>query len=64
MQFVPQARKLQERGWQPRWFHRDKEDGCYRYNGGYWEARERGKWEEIPNIFGQNADPSSCVIDE
>ncbi|XP_058192746.1 oxysterol-binding protein-related protein 1D [Rhododendron vialii] len=63
-QLQRQARKLQERGWQPRWFHRDKEDGCYRYNGGYWEARERGKWEEIPNIFGQNADPSSCVIDE
>lgn len=63
-QLQRQARKLQERGWHPRWFHKDKEDGCYRYTGGYWEARERGNWEEIPNIFGQNADSSSCVIDE
>uniref|UniRef100_A0A166HTE2 Uncharacterized protein n=1 Tax=Daucus carota subsp. sativus TaxID=79200 RepID=A0A166HTE2_DAUCS len=33
------ARKLQERGWQPRWFRKD-EEGCYRYVGGYWK---RGK---------------------
>ncbi|GAB2225251.1 hypothetical protein Droror1_Dr00006042 [Drosera rotundifolia] len=33
-----QARKMQESGWEPRWFQKD-EDGCYRYIGGYWEAR-------------------------
>lgn len=47
-----QARKLQERGWQPRWFQKD-EDGCYRYTGGYWEARDKHNWEGIPDIFGQ-----------
>lgn len=51
-QLQRQARKLQERGWQPRWFQKD-EDGCYRYGGGYWEAREVKNWEGIPNIFGQ-----------
>ncbi|KAL4193534.1 hypothetical protein AMTRI_Chr06g200000 [Amborella trichopoda] len=52
-QLQRQARKLQERGWQPRWFRRDKEDGSYRYIGGYWEAREQGRWYGIPDIFGQ-----------
>ena len=51
-----QARKLQERGWQPRWFEKD-EDGCYRYLGGYWEAREKRVWEGIGDIFGQPSDP-------
>ncbi|XP_042502633.1 oxysterol-binding protein-related protein 1D [Macadamia integrifolia] len=55
-----QARKLQERGWQPRWFRKD-EDGCYRYMGGYWEAREKEKWDGIPDIFGQNSDISQCL---
>ncbi|KAG2406833.1 D-cysteine desulfhydrase [Vigna angularis] len=32
-QLQRQARKMQERGWQPRWFKKD-EDGCYRYIGG------------------------------
>ncbi|XP_043703769.1 oxysterol-binding protein-related protein 1D-like [Telopea speciosissima] len=50
-----QARKLQERGWQPRWFQKD-EDGCYRYIGGYWEAREMGKWDGIPAIFEKSSD--------
>ncbi|KAK8933462.1 Oxysterol-binding protein-related protein 1D [Platanthera zijinensis] len=50
-----QARKLQEKGWQPRWFRKDGEDDCYLYAGGYWEAREERKWDGIPNIFGQNA---------
>lgn len=49
------ARQLQERGWRPRWFEKD-EDGCYRYVGGYWEARERANWDGIPNIFGQSSD--------
>lgn len=52
-QLQRQARNLQERGWKPRWFRKD-EDGCYQYLGGYWEAREKGKWDGIPNIFGQN----------
>ncbi|XP_062074072.1 oxysterol-binding protein-related protein 2A [Humulus lupulus] len=45
--------KLQESGWKPRWFEREGEDGPFRYMGGYWEARERGKWDECPNIFGE-----------
>ncbi|OAY59757.1 hypothetical protein MANES_01G057000v8 [Manihot esculenta] len=48
-----QSRKLQERGWKPRWFQREGEDGPFRYGGGYWEAREQGNWEGCPNIFGE-----------
>ncbi|XP_017642072.1 oxysterol-binding protein-related protein 2A isoform X6 [Gossypium arboreum] len=46
------SRKLQENGWKPRWFHQDSENGSFRYTGGYWEAREQGKWDGCPNIFG------------
>ncbi|KAI3453519.1 hypothetical protein Pfo_010182 [Paulownia fortunei] len=46
------SRKLQEHGWKPRWFQRDGE-GPFLYNGGYWEAREQGKWDGCPNIFGE-----------
>ncbi|XP_073052746.1 oxysterol-binding protein-related protein 1C-like [Primulina eburnea] len=48
-----QARKMQESGWKPRWFVKDKETGAYRYLGGYWEAKEAGNWESCPDIFGQ-----------
>ncbi|KAM3753977.1 hypothetical protein ACB098_03G133400 [Castanea mollissima] len=58
-QLQRQARKLQERGWQPRWFLKD-EDGCYRYMGGYWEAREKKNWDGISDIFGQSSDLPSC----
>ncbi|XP_027096883.1 oxysterol-binding protein-related protein 1D-like isoform X2 [Coffea arabica] len=61
-QLQRQARKLQERGWQPRWFQKD-EDGCYHYVGGYWEAREKRNWEGIPNVFGQRNDLSPHVIE-
>jgi oxysterol-binding protein 1 len=44
---------LQEKGWQPRWFRKDDDD-TYRYVGRYWEAREKGNWDEIPDIFRQN----------
>ncbi|KAG4377005.1 hypothetical protein GLYMA_18G012500v4 [Glycine max] len=53
------ARKMQERGWQPRWFKKD-EDGCFRYIGGYWETREKNNWNGIPDIFGQSCDLPSC----
>ncbi|XP_042451894.1 oxysterol-binding protein-related protein 1D-like [Zingiber officinale] len=53
-QLQRQARKLQEKGWQPRWFRKDREDDCYQYVGGYWEAREQGNWDGISNIFGQS----------
>ncbi|GLT57746.1 hypothetical protein SLA2020_306960 [Shorea laevis] len=46
------ARKMQERGWKPRWFARDKGSDAYRYIGGYWEAREQRNWDSCPNIFG------------
>ncbi|KAL0913054.1 hypothetical protein M5K25_016485 [Dendrobium thyrsiflorum] len=45
--------KLQEDGWEPRWFRRENEQGTYRYVGGYWEAREQKRWEGCPNIFGE-----------
>ncbi|KAJ8445131.1 hypothetical protein Cgig2_029503 [Carnegiea gigantea] len=48
-----QARKMQERGWKPRWFAKDKRTDTYCYIGGYWEAREKGNWESCPDIFGQ-----------
>ncbi|XP_042436493.1 oxysterol-binding protein-related protein 1D-like isoform X2 [Zingiber officinale] len=51
-----QARKLQEKGWQPRWFRRNREDDCYQYVGGYWEARKQRKWDEIPDVFGKGDD--------
>ncbi|PIN07197.1 Oxysterol-binding protein [Handroanthus impetiginosus] len=57
-----QARKMQERGWKPRWFAKDKASDTYRYIGGYWEAREQGNWEECPDIFGQI--PSDQNLDE
>uniref|UniRef100_A0ACD5WK91 Uncharacterized protein n=1 Tax=Avena sativa TaxID=4498 RepID=A0ACD5WK91_AVESA len=48
------ARKMQENGWKPRWFDRDTEDGTFRYTGGYWEAREKGRWDGCRDIFGDN----------
>ncbi|KAI4337771.1 hypothetical protein L6164_016147 [Bauhinia variegata] len=56
-----QARKMQESGWRPRWFARDKASGSYLYLGGYWEARERANWDSCPDIFGQI--PSGHVSD-
>lgn len=47
---VVQARRLQEKGWKPRWFEKD-EEGNYRYLGGYWEAREKKDWDGITDIF-------------
>ncbi|KAJ1375794.1 Oxysterol-binding protein superfamily, partial [Sesbania bispinosa] len=56
------ARKMQESGWKPRWFAKDKANGTYRYIGGYWEAREKGNWDSCPDIFGQI--PSDHLSDE
>ncbi|XWS15086.1 hypothetical protein CRYUN_Cryun35bG0064000 [Craigia yunnanensis] len=56
-----QARKMQERGWKPRWFAKDKGNDSYLYIGGYWEAREQGKWDSCPDIFGQI--PSEQLLD-
>jgi hypothetical protein len=50
---VLQARKMQESGWKPRWFAKDKATDTYRYVGGYWESREKSSWEGCPDIFGQ-----------
>ncbi|KAF2544875.1 hypothetical protein F2Q70_00019785 [Brassica cretica] len=49
-QLQRQARRLQEKGWKPRWFEKD-EEGNYRYVGGYWEAREKKNWDKITDIF-------------
>eukprot|EP01018_Ginkgo_biloba_P035127 Gb_34620 [translate_table: standard] len=48
-----QSRKLQERGWQPRWFRKEKGKDTYQYIGGYWEAKEQKKWESCHDIFGK-----------
>ena len=48
-----QARKMQESGWKPRWFAKDKGSDTYRYLGGYWESREKSSWDGCPDIFGQ-----------
>lgn len=48
-----QARKMQEKGWKPRWFAKEEGSHSYRYVGGYWETREKGNWESCPDIFGQ-----------
>ncbi|XP_022773205.1 oxysterol-binding protein-related protein 1C-like isoform X2 [Durio zibethinus] len=56
-----QARKMQERGWKPRWFAKDKGSDTYQYVGRYWEAREQGKWDSCPDIFGQI--PSDQLLD-
>ena len=48
-----QSRKMQERGWKPRWFAKQKGSDTYCYVGGYWDAREEGKWDSCPDIFGQ-----------
>lgn len=56
-----QARKMQESGWKPRWFVKDKGSDTYRYVGGYWEAREQGNWDSCPDIFGQF--PSDQLVD-
>ncbi|KAG6707338.1 hypothetical protein I3842_06G025800 [Carya illinoinensis] len=49
---LTRARRMQEQGWKPRWFVKDKGSDTYRYIGGYWEARERRKWDSCPDIFG------------
>lgn len=59
-QLQRQSRKLQERGWQPRWFQKEKGKDTYEYIGGYWEAREQGKWEGFSDIFGQTAS-ENCI---
>ncbi|XP_062195198.1 oxysterol-binding protein-related protein 2A-like isoform X2 [Phragmites australis] len=48
--------KLQDNGWKPRWFEQDTEDGTYRYKGGYWETREKGRWDGCLDIFGEFAE--------
>ncbi|CAL5414455.1 unnamed protein product [Camellia sinensis] len=47
-----QAHKMQESGWKPRWFVKEKGIDTYRYIGGYWDAREKRNWESCPDIFG------------
>ncbi|XP_059630814.1 oxysterol-binding protein-related protein 1C-like isoform X2 [Cornus florida] len=56
-----QARKMQESGWKPQWFTKEKGSDTYRYTGGYWEAREKGSWDSCPDIFGQI--PSDQILD-
>ncbi len=55
------ARKAAERGdpIKPRWFTPVKgavpgQQQAYKYHGGYFEARERGEWPGVRDIFGPN----------
>jgi hypothetical protein len=32
------------------------ENGTYRYKGGYWETREKGRWDGCLDIFGEFAE--------
>jgi hypothetical protein len=50
--FFQQARMLQETGWQPKWFRKEKGKDTFEYIGGYWEARKEGHWDNCPDIFG------------
>ncbi|KAJ3672929.1 hypothetical protein LUZ60_006303 [Juncus effusus] len=54
-----QARKMQESGWKPRWFAKEKGSESYKYIGGYWEARAKGNWDNCPDIFGQFSNNNS-----
>ncbi|KAJ7514632.1 hypothetical protein O6H91_23G053100 [Diphasiastrum complanatum] len=54
-----QARKLQEKGWVPRWFNKSMESDSFLYAGGYWEARGSGHWENCPDIFGSTLSDAS-----
>ena len=29
----------------------------WRYKGGYWESREAGRWEGIPDLYGPGGEP-------
>ncbi|KAH9298701.1 hypothetical protein KI387_030383, partial [Taxus chinensis] len=58
-----EAYKLQEKGWQPHWFKREKERSTYRYVGGYWEARANACWEGCPDIFGPRV-PDTFQVQE
>nr|XP_024386741.1 oxysterol-binding protein-related protein 1B-like isoform X2 [Physcomitrium patens] len=57
------ARALQEKGWQPRWFRKGKGKDTYEYIGGYWEARDKGRWDGCPEIFGPDPAGENCVMD-
>ncbi|CAM6097742.1 unnamed protein product [Calypogeia fissa] len=48
------ATALQEKGWQPTWFRKEKGQETFQYIGGYWEAREEGNWGDCLNIYGQD----------
>ncbi|XP_042385502.1 oxysterol-binding protein-related protein 1C-like [Zingiber officinale] len=56
-----QARKMQETGWKPRWFAKDKASDAYHYVGGYWESREQGNWQGCIDIFGKNSSDQLVV---
>ena len=44
---------MQENEWKPRWFQKEGDNGPFHFVGEYWEARQQGKWDECPNIFGE-----------
>ncbi|KAM7256496.1 hypothetical protein ACFE04_012237 [Oxalis oulophora] len=54
-----QARKVQESGWKPKWFAKQKGSDTYCYIGGYWEAREKQDWETCPDIFENSSNKTN-----
>ena len=53
----------------PRWFAKAGPDDTkpgqavrWRYQGGYWEARDAGNWAHLPHLFEQNLDISTLAI--
>ncbi|KAG6507491.1 hypothetical protein ZIOFF_032839 [Zingiber officinale] len=54
-----QARKMQESGWKPQWFVKDKGSETYRYIGGYWEAREDSRFSWLTRNCTTRVSPKS-----
>ena len=50
-------RERHDRGeeWAPRWFKRavdtDTGEEYWAFQGDYWESRERGKWDNVADLF-------------
>ncbi|KAG6527251.1 hypothetical protein ZIOFF_009346 [Zingiber officinale] len=54
-----QARKMQESGWKPQWFVKDKGSETYWYIGGYWEAREDSRFSWLKRNCTTRVSPKS-----
>ncbi|CAI9764047.1 unnamed protein product [Fraxinus pennsylvanica] len=57
-----QARKMQERGWKPQWFAKDKGSDTYRYIGGVSYQESGLGWLPVFNIIAGNLGKQSMMI--